>query len=437
MKTSSLSAVVLGVILIAAAWDGGRTSIVYAWIPWVSVVVACWLACRTRESRRAVTCMLWPALVLVLLFATYALNPTHRWEPGVGLLPLSPLPYLPGSAHAERSWHALAVVACALAAFVLGCLAGRRTIRWVQWAAMVGGGGMAAVVLNQRLTPRRYPIFEITGTFPYENHYAAFANLLLPVVLTAALRFEFRAVQKGMASSPAGLCYLSAVLIAASILLSGSRAAVLWMCLSLAGWLVISWRIKKTYEYVSPSRTRLRSWAWGLCAGGAVSSLLYLVYRVWSWMPDWRREAAFRGRILGDTWAIWRDNPWWGGGPGTFVSVIPYYQSESLQAYHLAHAHCEPLQFLAELGLLGSAICLMAACTMCLCARRVAPPPLDDWPRFRELEGPGFALGLATLLLHSMVDFPLRMPALAWIAAAWCGLLAAQWEKRKGCNLSV
>ena len=51
--------------------------------------------------------------------------------------------------------------------------------------------------------------------------------------------------------------------------------------------------------------------------------------------------------------------------------------------------------------------------------------PRADWiPPFAELERRAFALGLAACALHGLIDFPLRIPLLALIAAAWAGVWA-------------
>ena len=75
--------------------------------------------------------------------------------------------------------------------------------------------------------------------------------------------------------------------------------------------------------------------------------------------------------------------------------------------------HNDPLQFLAEFGVVGSLLLLAAVVALA-------------WPVFRQrlVERPArlFALlGLALVLVHSLVDLPFRCPAILF---AWTAVLA-------------
>jgi O-antigen ligase len=85
--------------------------------------------------------------------------------------------------------------------------------------------------------------------------------------------------------------------------------------------------------------------------------------------------------------------------------------------------HNDPIQLLAEGGLVGSALLAMIL--------------LPLWSRIvRCLAGAkgtlavGFAAGLTGVMLHSLVDFSFHMPANATVAAALAGvLLGLPWRR--------
>jgi len=132
-----------------------------------------------------------------------------------------------------------------------------------------------------------------------------------------------------------------------------------------------------------------------------------------------RTDFAFRGMLWSDTLAMWRSRPVWGTGPGSFATVFPYYQSDALGTHFVRHAHNDPLQFLAEFGLLGGAIMLAGVGLILLSAGVQRGGKHDD-----GLYQVGLSAGLCGVLMHSLVDFPLQHPLILLSACVWVGLLA-------------
>lgn len=204
-------------LFVAAAWPWPLPR------PWAAGLLP-GLAILGLIAARRMPLRMWIGGVIILgLIALYALNPTHRWSPGVGLLPVAHLRWLPGSADPQGTWQTLGLAAAMWAVFALAFRMPARQIRWLQGIALVAGVGMALVVLFQRLGPDPTRIREYTGIFVNENHFAVFSNLLLPVVLVWASRARFRAVQAGQPSSPAGLYLLAAFLMAAAVVVCRSQ----------------------------------------------------------------------------------------------------------------------------------------------------------------------------------------------------------------------
>ena len=356
------------------------------------------------------------------LIALYAWNASHGWIDGRGLVPLEHLRGWPASAFPEGTWNTFRLALALFAAFALGFRLSRRQIRGLQGIAVVAAIAMALVVLMQRLEPNPFHVYEHTGLFVNENHFAVFSNLLLPVVLVMASRARFRAVQDGRPSSPAGLFLLAAALMAAAVVLCRSRAGVAVMALLVAAHVWLCRRTIREYPFAGVPRSSWLKGMGGLSIAVAAGFAVRAFWREWRQIEVIGQEWAFRSGILKDALAAWRDHPAWGIGPGTFPAAFPYYQSAAFEGRSILHAHCEPIQFLVEFGGAGALIAA-AAVALALSARR--PPSAGasgEIPPFAELERRAFGFGLIGLGLHCLIDFPLRIPLIALLAATWAGV---------------
>jgi O-antigen ligase len=405
-------------LFVAAAWPWPVPR------PWATGLLP-GLAVVGLIAARRMPLRTWTGGVFILgLIALYALNPTHRWSPGVGLLPVAHLRWLPGSADPQGTWQTLGLAAATGAAFALAFRMPARQIRWLQGFALVAGVGMALGVLFQRLGPDPTRIREYTGIFVNENHFAVFSNLLLPVVLVMASRARFRAVQAGQPSSPAGLYLLAAFLMAAAVVVCRSRAGVAVLALLVAAHVGLGRRTIRDYPFVGiPVSAWLRGLGW-LSIAAAAGFAVQAFGREWHKLATIGQEWTFRSGILKDALAAWREQPIWGTGPGTFTTVFPYYQSELFAGKTILHAHSEPVQFLMEFGVAGALVVAVAAILL-LSARGADGAPSEEIPPFADLERRAFGCGLLACALHCLIDFPLRIPLIALITAAWAGLWTA------------
>jgi O-antigen ligase len=127
---------------------------------------------------------------------------------------------------------------------------------------------------------------------------------------------------------------------------------------------------------------------------------------------------AGRGRsaIWHDAERLIRDFPFTGTGAGTFGTSITPYQT-ALPGFSLVHAHNQYLQLAAEGGALVAVPCVGAfACFLLLFRRR-----LTDDTTSNALVRAGAGAGLAAVLVQSIWETGLRMPANAML----CAILAA------------
>jgi O-antigen ligase len=363
--------------------------------------------------------------VLLGLLAVYYFNPTHRWPEGLGAVPVRHCEFLPGSAFPQGTLQSLCFSALALMAGGLAMNLGRKEVKLFSAVAVLVAAVTALAVLGQRLTPRPYPVFEFTGFFTYENHFAAFANLILPVALCAAARQRVNAFQTGRISSPAGLLLLAALIIGAAVAVSRSRAGLAISGLIVVSFVVWQFRLQRRYPFVIPPASLLTKISLG---AGTVAAAGVVLIKVIRESGNWARisqEFGFRGQVMADILSMWKSHPWWGTGPGSFAAVFPYYQSVPVDKHFFAHAHCEPLEFLTEYGLLGGAVFLTVLAGLLLFGRR-RDTQSHGRPSFAELEGFGLLLALCGVGLHSLTDFPLRHPLNALITWVWTGILVSR-----------
>ena len=127
---------------------------------------------------------------------------------------------------------------------------------------------------------------------------------------------------------------------------------------------------------------------------------------------------------------MWRDHPWWGGGPGHFDYRFREYRPEGFQA-DPNHAHDDYLELLADWGVVGGIIVLGGIGIFIF-------GMVKSWPHVRREENDfgsgmssryafylGAVSGLFALAVHSLVDFNLHIPANALAGVTLLALLAS------------
>lgn len=116
-----------------------------------------------------------------------------------------------------------------------------------------------------------------------------------------------------------------------------------------------------------------------------------------------------RGWIWKNAITIFQDNPVFGTGMGTFETVYPNYSDIHNIPETVNQAHNDYLQVLSDTGLIGGAIVLWFIGVVFLTIRRVFR--LED-PLLFAL-GIGCAAALCSMMIHSIFDFNLQLPATA------------------------
>lgn len=271
----------------------------------------------------------------------------------------------------------------------------------------------------------------MSGTFANSNTFGCFAGMALAAVLALVFqksRQERAVLEEGQereGESDGDRAYnrlaggtmillAMALLFVGVQLFSSSRAAFAVTALVLVALVYLSMR----------GRWRSRGEAAKVVAIGVAIGVLVLAIAGGAML---RKVSLIAESGQFDRTYIWAASlkaalasPWLGWGLGNFTDIYAVYQPEEIPQAN-DKAHSTPIELLVETGVLGTvpgllmvlipwAVCLWGALT-----RR----------RQRHLIVAAFAVpGIA--MLHSVVDFSLQIPAIAFVSAAFLGMGWAQ-----------
>ena len=252
----------------------------------------------------------------------------------------------------------------------------------------------------------------IYGPYVNHNHYAGLMEMLLPFPLVLAATHFTHGNRKIAA---AGI----AALMAGSIFLSGSRGG---MAAFVAQMVVLA---------VLMLRRREGSWKQPIMLGAFLATVI--VFLVWiggneltqrlaSIHSEAREEinGGVRLSIDRDCLRMFAKRPLLGWGLGTFPIVYPEFRS-FYTTFFVNQAHNDYLQLLVETGLAGFSI---AAWFLVLVFRRAAGK-LKNWTETASGALTVAALlGCVGILVHSILDFNLQIPANAALFYVLCAVAA-------------
>lgn len=324
------------------------------------------------------------------------LDPEATWRSMLALMPALALFFAAANLRGgDRVRLALVVVGFGLLGSLLGAL-------------QVAGGPELAVVPSAHSGVG-------TGLFSNRNHQAAF--LVVAILLCGAVA---RIGGPGRLAVSRPIAVAAILLMAAGVVATTSRAGVVLLCVAVPVAFLLLFAI----------RLRVRS---GLAAAALlfVVGLAALQTNAGEQMRERFAGAAADGRLL-----YWQDIPhaissYWpfGSGFGTFPTV--FQAAERLDFVGDAfvnNAHNDFLELAVEGGLIAVLAILagLAALTLAVVRGR-------GWrDRRAAVLRAAAAVAILLLLVHSTVDYPLRMLALAGLFGLLCGLLVKPAEGERG-----
>ena len=316
---------------------------------------------------------------------------------------------------------------------------------------LVSAGALVAVGLIEQVSGARGRFWSLPpgcdsfASFGYGNHAAAYFLLLAALAAGLLFRESFRRDRPAHKRAVAGFATaLFLCLTGANLSLSRTGVLLAWLLAVYAaayGWMR-GWRIFRP-------AARLR-WATATVVAGL---LLYFAVRGaggdaiqeefavkrpprTQLIPAWQTvnlDLSDRPLLWGAAWLMVQAYPEFGTGGWGFRHLAAFHLPESQWPSFRsnpgrANVHCDPLQFLAEFGLAGSGLMLLALGAL------LAPLFRADVHRGALFTFVG--LGLAAVFAFSWIDLPFRCPAILW---TWTALLAVlpKWTSRPPAPLPV
>ena len=257
---------------------------------------------------------------------------------------------------------------------------------------------------NGRIYWVRLPRFGgwIVGPYVNHNHYAGLMEMLIPMPL--ALGFH-----RSNLRSRSALLFFMAIIMAASLLISQSRAGVAAFLLEMA--------LFGTMIFL---RNRRRSIIILAVLLATVAFLGWLnTTQVFTRMQE--THDVFRAQILRDGLVMWRQKPVLGWGFGTFPTVYPAFRGFYTNLF-VNQAHNDVLQVLVETGALGFGVMVWF---LVLVYRRGLSRGSSWDSRPGGLPQLAALVGVTGIVVHSFFDFNLHIPANAALFFVLC-IVAAQ-----------
>ena len=256
------------------------------------------------------------------------------------------------------------------------------------------------------------------GTFPNRNHLAGFLEMVFPLALIFLFLYFLRGHrnQKSRRSfsyffnAKNLLMFSIVVIILLGLIFSRSRTGLALLMIGVVLVALFLWRLLDSF---SVNKLAIVS-ALMVVTLAAEIGLAPVLERFTQQDP----LSDLRWIINAGTWEGIKTFFPFGAGPGSYPYIYPRFQSEEITAF-VNHAHNDYLEWLFEIGIFGLCFIIMGFWLF-----------FNRWRElFREANSNNFifiqtgaGIGIILILLHSLVDFNLRIPANAIYFAFLAGI---------------
>jgi O-antigen ligase len=268
---------------------------------------------------------------------------------------------------------------------------------------------------------KKYYVEDATGTYINRNHFAGFLEMTLPFTVALALRQAGKlrsAVERGEENArrllsagelpPLVFLLFLAVSMFTALVCSHSRMGIISSLSSLMAMFALAGS--------SSISKRTRTAVAVLFFLGVAGMLFWVgsdpaVQRFETLGHEYGGTSQNRISIWRDTLTLVRQHPLFGTGLGTFSVAFTSVQTAFLTLL-VDHAHCDYLEVLSELGLPGGI--LVFAPIFWILAQSVRRYRKTE-DRFEAAVCLGCVGSISALLVHSLADFNLYIPANALV----------------------
>lgn len=367
------------------------------------------------------------AFVVVVLLQTIPLpasawvhlGPRERVAEGFHVLRLSP-PSEPLSLSPASSLATLFAIIPSLA--LLCAMVRLRAFRSHLLAIALIVGAVAGILLGTLQVASSNPVLspwylyedtnpgKAVGFFANADHMASLLVITIPFI--AAIIAAGRHANLQRYSAIIAVAAAIAIVVVVGVALNGS----------LAGYGLALPVLAASALIIIPRKSLLRAWVIGaafLLMIGSVAALEMTPIGSGKIGSHATSAVQSRSEILSTTVQAAKDFMPFGSGLGTFQSVYPIYEKpEQVTPIYVVHAHNEYVEVALELGAAGIILVLAFLAWWSAAVWRVV------WSSERRPFARAAAIASAAILIHSLVDFPLRTAAISACFAMCMALLA-------------
>jgi len=304
---------------------------------------------------------------------------------------------------------------------VLQCLRKTSQVNLLAYAATIYGFSVAVFAIFQSVSSSGQLYWTVTpssggwiyGPYVNHNHYAGLMEMLIPIPLVAALTHLVHKKQKMLALG-------AAAIMASTVFLSGSRGGMIafFVQMTILGVFLIKRKKSRTLALALAGflvlLIGLAIWLGGSELGNRMISIRS--------ESSTEISGGTRLAIVRDSWKMWKARPLVGWGLGNFPEVYPQYRSFYTNLF-VNQAHNDYVQLAVEMGAIGFALMLWFLAT----TYYRASTKLGSWAS--NINGAltlTAMLGITGILVHSLVDFNLQIPANAALFYVLCTLCAME-----------
>ena len=273
--------------------------------------------------------------------------------------------------------------------------------------------------------PYLYPLANLgtaSGLFANANHMASLLLVSIPFLVALGARRYRRLTNPNDRLLTVTLAVGAAIVVGLGIVTNQSFA------LLLIGAPVVG---AAALQLIPPGRVRLGRLAamLGLLFLAGIATLAVMVSSGMS--TSNQSSMTIRADIWKHSGEAIRDHGMAGSGVGTFPSIYAHYEDPAtVERTYVNHAHNDYMEILLEAGLPGAVLLLLFLFWWSSRAFAI-------WrsPNAAEL-GRAACIASAAILLHSLVDYPLRTAAIATTMAMALGLMADPARRRQQVRLA-
>jgi O-antigen ligase len=285
----------------------------------------------------------------------------------------------------------------------------------------------AQVAAGQNSILNPYPEFApaMAGIFANRNHQADMLAIGLMLVISFLLDTWKKRRETGRFGIGVGMLVFIAVILVFALPLVGSRAGVIIAMVMLMGALLSAGL---------PTMMALRK-SRALQIGSVLAAVMFAagLQAAVAWMKADVAVEGSRHVLLTETLRIGAQHAPFGAGIGSFIPAFQQSASDALLTNtYINNAHNEYAQWWLEGGVLGV---FVVAITLVLILYTLVSLLRQRQRSSSRDSGLAAMMGIGIIILHSMVDYPLRTQALMTVFSVLCGIAIAASSRRTSARI--